>query len=371
MQALIGLTIFSDGSLDDKIHTLYTAFDQDGGGEIDRKELSTFLSASIISMCRIVDLPSPSRLKINEYTFEIFRIVDKNGNGIVDYKEFSSWIKESDTVQDFLLKYTGIQTYEMAKRRCTEIFDLWVKEFDNLSVEFCGTRYVEINILTKRFHVVMKEISPDIREKMFLLFSYEGNSLLSEEDFQSIVASWAAFSATDINNDNELDINELKILLWLKEGCEPSGSKVSQAMSSIDFDGHGTIDRLEWIKYLVCPAGEDGSGYFDYELRKKFDKHDSNKNGSIEMGEFICFLKAELSEFTAGLPLNEQDKVKDVFVTLAHDCMVMLYDSAGQKDVKINSKSDLNWNIFKKMNLVCRKKIETTGNFIAHFFKKA
>jgi hypothetical protein len=29
---------------------------------------------------------------------------------------------------------------------------------------------------------------------------------------------WASFSATDINNDNELDISELKTLIWLMDG---------------------------------------------------------------------------------------------------------------------------------------------------------
>lgn len=40
MQALIGLTIFSDGSFDNKLHTLYSAFDDDGNESINRKELS-------------------------------------------------------------------------------------------------------------------------------------------------------------------------------------------------------------------------------------------------------------------------------------------------------------------------------------------
>jgi Ca2+-binding EF-hand superfamily protein len=98
MQALIGLTIFSKGTFDDKISTLYTAFDIDGSGSIDRKELSGFLSASIISMCKIVGLPQPSRIKIQEYTYEAFKIVDTDGNGEIDPEEFSSWINCSESI---------------------------------------------------------------------------------------------------------------------------------------------------------------------------------------------------------------------------------------------------------------------------------
>jgi len=34
--------------------------------------------------------------------------VDADGNGEIDFDEFSKWIKGSDQIQDFLLKYTGI-----------------------------------------------------------------------------------------------------------------------------------------------------------------------------------------------------------------------------------------------------------------------
>ena len=237
MQALIGLTIFSNGTFDDKIQTLYTAFDIDGSGSIDRRELSGFLSASIISMCKIVGLPQPSRIKIQEYTYEAFKIVDADGNGEIDPQEFNNWIKGSDQIQDFLLKYTGIQTFERAQRKYKQILDAWIQEFEDLSVEFCGDKYCEVKSLVARLHIVMKEIPVAAREKMFLLFSYEGNILISEDDFKIITASWAVFSATDVNNDNELDINELKTMLWLVEGKEPDASRVASAMYTMDSDG--------------------------------------------------------------------------------------------------------------------------------------
>jgi len=37
---------------------------------------------------------------------------------------------------------------------------------------------------------------------------------------------WASFSATDINNDNQLDAGELKTLIWLVEEKEPSETRV-------------------------------------------------------------------------------------------------------------------------------------------------
>ena len=64
---------------------------------------------------------------------------------------------------------------------------------------------------------------------------------------------WASFSATDINNDNELDTGELKTLIWLIDEEEPSESRVQRDLKLMDRDGSGTIDRLEWILYLASP----------------------------------------------------------------------------------------------------------------------
>ena len=72
----------------------------------------------------------------------------------------------------------------------------------------------------------MKNIDSKVQEKLFLLMTYEGNALISQEDFGAIVSPWASFSATDINNDNELDIMELKTLFWLMEAKEPEMMRV-------------------------------------------------------------------------------------------------------------------------------------------------
>jgi len=43
-----------------------------------------------------------------------------------------------------------------------------------VSVEFCGTKYAEVNALKDKLTKKMTEIPKDIRDKMFLLLSYEG-----------------------------------------------------------------------------------------------------------------------------------------------------------------------------------------------------
>lgn len=47
-------------------------------------------------------------------------------------------------------------------------------------------------------------------------------------------------------------------------------------------------------------------------------------------------MKNEFKSLKVAVPLSEQEKVKEVFETLARDCMVMLNEAAGNKGVRIN-----------------------------------
>lgn len=70
-------------------------------------------------------------------------------------------------------------------------------------------------------NVVMKDVDPKVRNKLLDIMCYDNSKIISQDDFLAMVSPWASFSATDINNDNELDILELKTLFWLMENSEP------------------------------------------------------------------------------------------------------------------------------------------------------
>ena len=103
-EVFITCIIFVTGvEFEEKILTIFMAFDIDGGGSLDRKELSKFLMCAIIGLCKIIGLQQPSRLGISKFTFEQFKIIDEDGSGDVEYSEFEDWITNSAEIQDFML----------------------------------------------------------------------------------------------------------------------------------------------------------------------------------------------------------------------------------------------------------------------------
>lgn len=134
--------------------------------------------------------------------------------------------------------------------------------------------------LKKELKGALKEIRPDILAELFVILDRDDKGAVCEADYLNVMRPWASFSATDINNDNELDAQELKTLIWLVDGIEPTEARVQRDLRLIDSDGSGTIDRLEYIKHLLFTDGAStGKDHFDYNLKNTFDNFDKDKDG--------------------------------------------------------------------------------------------
>jgi Ca2+-binding EF-hand superfamily protein len=107
-EAFVSMTVFSDGDFDLKLLGLFKSFDVDNGGSIDRQELLTFLFSAIFGLCKLLDLKPPTQDQILEYSYSVFKEIDGDNSGEIDFDEFSSWIKNNVDLQEFLLKYTGV-----------------------------------------------------------------------------------------------------------------------------------------------------------------------------------------------------------------------------------------------------------------------
>lgn len=82
---------------------------------------------------------------------------------------------------------------------------------------------------------------------------YDKVQIVERKNFVTVMKPWSAFTAVDINNDNELETTEMERLFWMVEGKRPLISRLQHDMTEIDEDGSGTISRNEWLMYRVTP----------------------------------------------------------------------------------------------------------------------
>lgn len=65
-----------------------------------------------------------------------------------------------------------------------------------------------------------------------------------------IIKAMCSYLATDLNRDHVIVPSELRTLLWLTEGIEPTKERVERELIAMDINSDGNISMIEWIKYL-------------------------------------------------------------------------------------------------------------------------
>ena len=188
---------------------------------------------------------------------------------------------------------------------------------------------------------------------MYFLFNYEGNSIIDEVSYKNIMKIWSAFSANDLNNDNELDAYEMRTLFWLFDGKKPNKERVEREKIIMDADGSGTIDRLEWLAYLCSSSFEYEKDYYDFNLRGMFEAADKKKKGEITQLEVIEFLKLDKASAVEMMPLDSHYLLDDYFRKAAVEVFTILMGRTP------NGKSDsMDWVTMKNYKTKCRERSE-------------
>ncbi|XP_076906320.1 putative calcium-binding protein CML23 [Bidens hawaiensis] len=140
----------------------------------------------------------------------------------------------------------------------------------------------------------------------------------STNDFEKV------FHKFDVNGDGKISISELGSILGALGSATPE-DELKVVMNEIDTDKDGFIDLEEFIEFRKrgCNAG-DGAAV-NKELREAFDMYDQDKNGKISANELHSVLKS----------LGEKCSLKD--------CKKMI------KSVDVDGDGCVNFEEFKKM----------------------
>ena len=86
----------------------------------------------------------------------------------------------------------------------------WKEFFLNICIDYFGDNFVEFKILKQALDVELSPTcEPWVRRRLYYIFNYEGQTVISEPDFNKIMRIWSTFTANDINCDNVLDIREM------------------------------------------------------------------------------------------------------------------------------------------------------------------
>ncbi|CAD8057048.1 unnamed protein product [Paramecium primaurelia] len=353
-ESLAVIIVFCGEEFNTKLEFIYKMFDFDQSGEIEKKELIMTLQASIRALCKIAKLQPPELKDLEYFAEKMFIQLDSDRSASISFHEFSIWLLNSWELQDFMLQYALIQTFENADRRAKEKRIFFQKLYESAAG---GTdqQYCDADSIKTLFLTELKEQKKDTIELLIDILIQSTkihqkhddqnqqypNGILKEA-YEDIMAAWSAFDASDINSDNQTSIQELKFLLYAYEGDKPDLFRIKEEMKILDKDNSGYVSREEWIQYLCVE--DKGKFQFRGNLKQLFNKYDKDNSGALSIPEIKQLLTDSMKDMQTKFKLKGQNEhFEEMVDQLAQE---VVDDLNSENDKQSNDKT-LTWIEFK------------------------
>ena len=127
--------------------------------------------------------------------------------------------------------------------------------------------------------------------------------------------SYLGFHASDVDKRGTIDLSELKALLWVVYGMEPSQLTVQSTIKDLDRDQSGEVSLMEWIAYNMTG------------VRKK--KH-TNKKVAVH---FHAYNMTGVSDVSNGVPITQRTQASKLSFSTQVKALYMRADKDGTGDI--------------------------------------
>ncbi|KAF4029214.1 hypothetical protein GN244_ATG19074 [Phytophthora infestans] len=296
------IIVYCNATMEEKVPFLFDLFDFDHSKMISQDELVLLMLCTTRGLCKV--------------------------NGKISLDELTEWIVHERTVVTYLAKFANTRViYEnqvqydlMLKELSTAFLNFAEPEKDKLkfqcSEDVCEEliqRYCpaagkyEIDFLLQKMNKSMK----NTRSLVKYGESNVSDNAISMDAFFFVLSPFIAFLAADDDGEHSINIKELKILLWLMFGSEPSSKMVENFKNALDSNHDDSLNAMEWVSYALETNEQTGSQSIVNQIHLLFATSDVNGDAILTLPELQRGL---ISIFTDHLePVNTPSKpVKSV-----------------------------------------------------------
>ena len=368
-ECLAAIVMFSGEEFEEKLRFIFFLFDFNGSQSIEEKELILSFQSTIRGLCKLVNLPVASLEDIEEIAKKLFTTIDYDKSKSIEFEEFKSWILDNYELQEFLLKYTGTQTFENAKKR----FNYNYVKYKSIFSKVAGGDDVEEVDLDSLISVLKKDTSPEDLNSLESLAktltdttkdiekAENLNNIIKKSSYLEIMKAWAAFTATDVNGDANVDKNELKFLIYAYDGTKPDLFRIEHELKIMDKDNSGQINRDEWLNFLSTDPNNSGKRIFRSNLHTLFSKFDKDGSGSLSKEEIFNLLKENFRSYRTSAMMKGQQTFEN-FEGMIEDLAKEIIE-----DLEHDDHGGISWQEFKNYMEMCAEKESKLKKFMESF----
>lgn len=319
MEVFAVIIVYCDAMMEEKVPLLFDLFDFDHSKEMSQDELVLLMLCTTRGLCKVVGMPRPATDSLEALATDAFAHIDADRSGQISLEEFSDWVLHERSAMAYLAKFANTRViYEnqvqydlMIKEVCTAFMNFAeVDQSDDAkdkegqqpllcSEDLCeemiqrycpATEKHEIAFLLRTMKTIMNKRKGEANQPEDS--ADKAHTMISMDAFFLVVSPYAAFLAADDDGEHSINIKELRILIWLLRGSEPSQAVVDSFMKSLDDNRDGFLSAMEWVSYALEANKETGSQSFANQIHLLFATADLNGDAVLSLSELEIGLRS-------------------------------------------------------------------------------
>lgn len=256
-EVLAALIVLSNGTITEKIDTLFPVFDFSSCGYLNFDEMNILVHSTYRGLHKLVSTPEIDDKALSDVCCQMFDSHNLSYDHTISKEQFKRWLKNDIEATKFVDAYHCGYSLPDVEAILAKKEQRQAAVFSQLLPPSVGACVPVLALLgSEALKQSLDDPPAEIFESLVKMMATKSSGFqeVSLERFVDVNHAWNVFSIVDSLKDGALDPKELQTLMWLQHRSKPSDLDVKKEFDTLGIQTDGMISRTAWITANVAVA---------------------------------------------------------------------------------------------------------------------
>jgi len=249
-EVLAALIVLSNGTIQEKIDTIFPVFDFSSSGFLNFDEMNILVHSSYRGLHKIVKTPEISDKELSDVCCQMFDCHNLPYDQSISKEQFKRWLKNDIEATKFVDAFHCGYSFPDVEAVLAKKEQRQAAVFSQLLPPSVGATVPVLALLgSDALKQAMDDPPPEVFEALVKMMATSSSNFtqVTLDRFVEVNHAWNVFSIVDTLREGALDPKELQPLMWLQHRAKPSPEDVRKELDHLAIQSDGMLSRAAWI----------------------------------------------------------------------------------------------------------------------------
>jgi len=256
-EVLAALIVLSNGTIAQKIDTIFPVFDFSSAGYLNFDEMNILVHSTYRGLHKLAKTPEIEDKALSDVCCQMFDAHNIAYDQMISKEQLKRWLKNDIEASKFVDAFHCGYSLPDVEAVLAKKEQRQAAVFSQLLPPSVGACVPVLALLgSEALKQSLDDPPPEIFENIVTMMATSSSGLkeVSLERFVEVNHAWNVFSIVDSLKEGHLDSKELQPLMWLQHRAKPSPEDVKKELESLGLQSDGMISRTAWITANLAAA---------------------------------------------------------------------------------------------------------------------